>query len=108
MDVATGLRRALSASLCAKGTGIITNEQLLAGQPVGDLRDFLAMNYIDGEAVETSFRNFGGTIIVRATVGDVPTVAFTTDATGRPILSVNATEGSVVELRFAIPHSITH
>lgn len=108
MDVTTGLRRSLSASLLVKGGGLITNEQLLAGQPAGDLREFLSLNFIDGEAVETSFRNFGGTIIVRATVGDVTTVAFTTDAAGRPTLSVNATEGSVVELRLAIPHSITH
>jgi hypothetical protein len=87
---------------------VLASETLLSGQPEGDLRSFLSAAYIDGEAVEAAFREAGGTIIVRAVAGDVTAVAFQTNETGRPVLSVFASEGSAVELRLAIPHSVTH
>lgn len=107
MAVVSGLRRSLSASLRVSG-GEVASGELLLGQPDGDLRTFLSLSYADGEAVETAFREAGGTIIVRAVAGDVTAVGFTTDATGKPCLSVVCFERSVVELRLSIPHSITH
>lgn len=107
MAVVSGLRRALSASLRVSG-GEVSSPELLLGQPEGDLRSFLSSSYVDGEAVETAFRNAGGTIIVRAVAGDVTAVGFNTDATEKPCLSVVCSEGSIVELRLSIPHSITH
>lgn len=108
MDVIYGMRRPLSASLCVKGSGDVSNAQLIDGQPSGDLLSFLTTSYPNGDAVEVDFRNSGGTIIARATAGDVTAVGFTTDVSGRPVLSVSTSEASVVELRLAIPHSITH
>ena len=107
MAVISGLRRALSASLRVSGAEV-SSAELLFVQPEGDLRTFLSLSYVDGEAVETAFRNAGGTIIVRATTGDVTAVGFTTDGQGKPCLSIVRSEGSVVELRLSIPHSITH
>ena len=107
MAVISGLRRALSASLRTSESEV-SSVDLLAGQPDGDLRSFLSLSYADGEAVEAAFRNAGGTIIVRATAGDVTAVGFTTDGQGKPCLSIVRPEGSVVELRLSIPHSITH
>jgi hypothetical protein len=105
--VISGLRRALSASLRVSGAEV-SSAELLFVQPEGDLRTFLSLSYVDGEAVETAFRNAGVTIIVRATTGDVTAVGFTTDGQGKPCLSIVRSEGSVVELRLSIPHSITH
>jgi hypothetical protein len=87
---------------------MLSSEVLVGDQPSGDLRTFFLATFRDAEAVETAFRDAGGSIIVRATAGDVPVVAFSTNEAGRPCLSVSASEGSVVELRLAIPHSITH
>jgi hypothetical protein len=105
--VVSGLRRALSASLRVSGAEV-SSAELLLGQPDGDLRTFLSLSYADGEAVETAFREAGGTIIVRAVAGDVTAVGFTTNEANKPTLSVQASKGSVVELRLSIPHSITH
>ena len=107
MDVTFGLRRSLTCCLrCCPG--VLTNETLVSGQPDGDLRSFLSATYKDGEAVEAAFREAGGTIIVRATAGDVTAVGFSANDTGKPVLTVQASEGSTVELRLAIPHSVTH
>ena len=107
MDVTSGLRRALSASI-RTSAGTIPNNVLLAGQPEGDLRAFLSSTFGSADAVEAAYRSAGGTIIVRATVGDVTAVGFNVDEAQRVVLCVSGSEASVVELRFAIPHSITH
>jgi hypothetical protein len=107
MDVTFGLRRALTCCL-RSGPGVLSNETLVSGQPDGDLRSFMASKFKDGEAAEAAFRDAGGTIIVRATAGEVSAVGFTIDEAGRLCLSVTAPKGSAVELRLAIPHSVTH
>lgn len=107
MDVTFGLRRSLTCCL-RSGPGVLDNETLTSGQPDGDLRSFLSDTYKDSEAVEAAFREAGGTIIVRATVGDVTAVGFIVNEANKPSLSVQATKGSIVELRLAIPHSVTH
>lgn len=107
MAVISGLRRTLTASICAN-PGVLSNAELLEGQPSGDLRAFLSCSYANGDAVETAFRDLGGTIIVRATAGDATAVGFTTDGQGKPCLAVKGSDRSSVELRLAIPHSITH
>lgn len=107
MVLTFGLRRALSCSIrCEAGT--IENRQLLDGQPDGDLRTFLSSTYASENDAETAFRNAGGTILVRAVSGEVSTVALSVDESRRVVLRVSASEGSLMELRLAIPHSITH
>lgn len=107
MDLTFGLRRALSCSLRC-GPGVIENRVLLDGQPDGDLRSFLSSTFADEASVETAYRNAGGTILVRATSGEVSAVALSVDEARRVVLRVSASEGSSVEMRLAIPHSITH
>ena len=107
MAVTFGLRRALTCCLRTEA-GLLSNETLVSAQPSGDLRTFLSATYKDGEAAEAAFRDAGGTIIVRATAGEVSAVGFTIDEAGRLCLSVTASKGCTVELRLAIPHSVTH
>jgi hypothetical protein len=107
VDVIFGLRRALSCSLRCKA-GTVENRQLLEGQPEGDLRSFFSSTHTDDESVESAFRNAGGTILARATSGEVSAVALSVDEARRIVLRISASEDSSVELRLAIPHSITH
>jgi hypothetical protein len=107
MAVIFGLRRALTCCLQTQAE-IVTNKELLEGQPAGDLRMFLSTSFPTGEAVETAFRDAGGSIIVRTIAGDVTTVGFSVDDAQRVVLCVRGSVGNTVELRLAIPHSITH
>lgn len=107
MAVTFGLRRALTCCLHT-GVGIVSNKEMLDGQPAGDLRMFLSTSFPSGEAVETAFRDAGGSIVVRPTAGSISAVSFSVDETGLPLLAVTGAKGSAVELRLAIPHSITH
>jgi hypothetical protein len=102
-----GLRRALTCCLQTQAE-IVTNKELLEGQPAGDLRMFLSTSFPTGEAVETAFRDAGGSIVVRPTAGTVTSVGFAVDETQRIILVIRGSAGNTVELRLAIPHSITH
>lgn len=107
MAVTSGLRRALTCCLHT-GIGVVSNAELLDGQPEGDLIMFLSTSFPTAEAVETAFRDAGGSIVVRPTAGTVTTVGFAVDETQRVILVVQGGKGGSAELRLAIPHSITH
>lgn len=107
MAVTSGLRRALTCCI-RTGVGVVSNAELLQDQPPGDLRTFLSTSFDRGEAVETAFRDAGGSIIVRTTAGDVTAVGFTVDEAQRIVLYVEGSKTGSVELRLAIPHSITH
>lgn len=107
MAVTSGLRRALTCCLHTD-IGVVSNAELLDGQPEGDLRTFLSTSFAQGDAVETAFRDAGGSIIVRTTAGDVTAVGFAVDEAQRVILYVEGSKTGSVELRLAIPHSITH
>lgn len=107
MALTAGLRRPLTCCIRA-AVGTISNADLLEGQPSGDLRTFLSTPFAHAEAVETAFRDAGGSIIVRTTAGDVTAVGFTVDEAQRVILCVEGSKTGSVELRLAIPHSITH
>lgn len=110
MTVYHGLRRALSASLLVSdAAGALENAVLLEGQPEGDLRTFLSRTYADGGAVERAFCDAGGTVLHRvaeAGAASVDFIAFGTDGSGRPVLNIGGGgKGTVLSLRFAIPHS---
>jgi hypothetical protein len=110
MTVYHGLRRALSASLLVSdAAGVLENATLLEGQPDGDLRTFLSRTYADGPAVERAFCDAGGTILSRVSEsGALPLtfLALGVDAAGRPVLNIGGGgKGTMLALRFAIPHS---
>jgi hypothetical protein len=110
MTVYHGLRRALSASLLVTdAAGVLENAVLLEGQPEGDLRTFLSRTYADGAAVERAFCDAGGTILSRVgAAGGAPVdfVALGVDVGGRPVLNIGGGgKGTLLSLRFAIPHS---
>jgi hypothetical protein len=110
MTILPGLRRALSASLLVQDAGgALDNDTLLAAQPEGDLRTFLARTYAGHEAVEAAFCDAGGSIIVRTAVAGaapVAAVAFDVDGQGRPTLRITGGgAGTLLALRLAIPHS---
>jgi hypothetical protein len=69
---------------------------------------FLSTSFPNAEAVETAFRDAGGSIIVRTIAGDVTAVGFSVDEAQRAILCVKGSKTGAAELRLAIPHSITH
>ena len=104
-----GLRRALSASMTlVDAEGIVGSGDLLHDQPAGDLRTFLSRTYASGEAVEDAFRDAGGTIQVRTRALGKPVEAVTLDVdnAGLPVLFlVGGGAGTVLDIRFAIPHS---
>ena len=109
MTIRHGLRRALSASVTlTDAEGIVANADLLHDQPPGDLRTFLSRTYASGEAVEDAFRDAGGTIQVRTRALGKPVEALTLDVDNdrHPVLFlVGGGMGTVLDLRFAIPHS---
>jgi hypothetical protein len=110
MTVYHGLRRALSASLLVTdAAGVLENAVLLEGQPEGDLRTFLSRTYADGAAVERAFCDAGATILSRVSEAGASAVTFLAlgvDASGHPTLNIGrGGKGTVLALRFAIPHS---
>jgi hypothetical protein len=109
MTLRHGLRRALSASMTlVDAEGVVANVDLLHAQPSGDLLAFLSRAYANGEAVEDAFRDAGGTIQVRTRALGKPVEALTLDVdnAGLPVLFlVGGGEGTVLDIRFAIPHS---
>lgn len=106
MALTFGLRRALTCCLRTEA-GLLSNEALLTGQPDGDLRSFFSASYATEDEVERAFRDAGGSIIVRPVAGEVTTVGFVLEG-NKPGLRVAGGKGCIVELRLAIPHSITH
>lgn len=110
MTVYHGLRRALSASLLVSdAAGVLENTVLLEGQPEGDLRTFLSRSYADGAAVERAYCDAGGTILSRVAEAGAAPVAFVAlgvDTAGHPTLNIGGGgKGTLLSLRFAIPHS---
>lgn len=110
MTIYHGLRRALSASLLVQDAGgVLGNNVLVEGQPEGDLRVFFSRTYASGEAVERAFSDAGGTILARvseACLIPVKALPLGVDEAGRPTLTiVGGGKGTLLSLRFAIPHS---
>lgn len=104
-----GLRRALSMSLLVSdASGVIDNATLVEGQPEGDLRTFFTRTYADGAAVERAFCDAGGTILSRIVEAGplVKALPLGVDEAGRPVLTISGGgKGTLLSLRFAIPHS---
>jgi len=81
---------------------LLSEDDLLGGQPNGRLRAFCSAVFHDDDHVATAFRDAGGTVVVRTREGQFPTVRWIVKDR-KPTLSLaHSKKGTKVELKLLI------